>query len=174
MIGVHGNEWDPCARQRSRPAVPGEQHALIGLVTAIEIDILVRPEHAHGRYGLTIIQQRLIFLVPAHQWQNGIELPAVLLEGADVMPPGRDPARVALDHPVARLQRWVGGLAKGLRPAHIGRHALRDLGIPAQHAMQQLAADGVVLESGLAPRLLVRHHDAGALAHGPEIAKRQM
>jgi len=105
------------------------------------------------------MEQVFVFGVPAHQRRHRLELAAILLPGADVMPPGGKATCQALDHPVASLQRRIGGLAKGLRTAHVRGHAFGDHGVPTEHAVQQLPADGVHLKARLATGLLIRHHD---------------
>jgi hypothetical protein len=101
-------------------------------------------------------------------------LAAVGLERANVMPPRRDAAGKAFDHPFARLERRVAGLTEGLIATDIHGHALGDDLVPSQYAVQQLAAQGVLLKAGEPARLLVGHHHLGAFADLFEVTEREV
>src|ERR1019366_1166917 len=103
--------WSACTGRYGRgareerlgnPAV-GCVHQLGRFVAAVIIGIALRPDHAKGGYWLTVDEVLLVLLMPAKNGRGGAVGAAVLMPGADVVPPGLDAAGDAFDHPHARL-----------------------------------------------------------------------
>src|SRR5690348_14957844 len=103
MVGVDRQVWHPRAKQGVRQPTLREGHAVFGGVAAVEVHVLLRPDDADGGDWLAVHQEVLVGLVPAEEWLRRAVLAAVLVVGADVVPPGLDATGEARQRPQSRL-----------------------------------------------------------------------
>ena len=163
VVHVHRQIRNAGANQRLREAAPGLLDQFLGIVPAVEIGVLLRPDDPHAGDGPAVDEVLLVGLVPAQDRLGRAVHPPVLVIGADVMPPRLNAAGEARQHPHPRLRLGLAGQPER-GPAHlVHRHALGDQLVPAQQAVDELAGQGIVLETlGVAARLVVQHDDFGA------------
>jgi hypothetical protein len=90
--GVHREPVETGARQRPHGAAVGIERARGSAVAAEAVVVRLAPDHADAGERGAADEDVLVRLVPAEDRLGGAVLPAILVAGADVVPPRLDAA----------------------------------------------------------------------------------
>ena len=162
-------------RARNRAlAHPAERqfHEFLGIVAAVVVGVLLRPDQADAGDRLAVDKVLLIGFVPAVDRFDGAVLAAIFAVGADVVPPRLDRARKPFEHPQPGLGLGLARLAEGRLARLVHGHALGDQLVPAEQAVDELAGLAVLLEAArVRAGLVIEHEDLGPAADFLEVAE---
>ena len=144
-----------------------------GAFVAIEIGVALRPGDADRGERSPVHQVAFVGRVPLHDWLGGAVHAAVVMIRADVMPPGLDASREALDHPHARFGGRLAGHAEGSAALPgtwpwISGASLSQPSTPCT----SLPVSAFCWKPPVAARLVIEKHHRGALENRLAVAKR--
>src|ERR1041385_6272143 len=136
------------ANECLRKAAPGLFHEDLGVVAAIEIGVLLRPNDTNGGDGLAIGQVLLIDFMPAVDGLDGVEGAAIFGSGAKMVPPRLDAPGGTFELPHSSFVGGFGTEQKGRASALIHGHAFGKKFVPAEQAVDKFAGLAIVLKTG--------------------------
>ena len=161
------------ADQRVHEAGIGGIDDITSGIAAEEVGVALRPDDPHSGDWSAVDKILLVRLPPSHDRFGCCVHAAILVIGADEVPPRLNATGDAGDHPHARFRRRLARDAIVARTGFVHRHRLGRELVPSEHHVDALAGIAILLEAGIviAP-LMIEHHDVGTRADLLQVAER--